>query len=112
MNDLSVDAFLAQLSDCNDLFKSHSESLNKGEVLKYMAELHFEDSGNCSLSVKLVSVSRYSLIGQLGGSDNIFEIYTDAYAERPLCISGAGAGAALTARGLLSDIFSLQMTKK
>lgn len=112
MNDLNIDTFLAQLSECNDQFIYKQERLGNEKVLKYMAELHFEDLDNCSLSVKLVPVSRRSLIGQLSGSDNIFEIFTEAYADRPLCISGAGAGAAVTARGLLTDIFSLRMTKR
>ncbi len=44
---------------------------------------------------------------QLEGSDNIISLYTDRYPERPLVIKGAGAGAAVTATGVFSDIISI-----
>jgi aspartokinase/homoserine dehydrogenase 1 len=52
----------------------------------------------------LVAVSENSALGQLKGSDSIFEIFTESYGERPIVIQGAGAGAAVTARGVFGDI--------
>ena len=40
----------------------------------------------------------------LSGSDNIVLIYTDRYRENPLVIKGAGAGADVTASGIVGDI--------
>jgi len=57
--------------------------------------------------VKLVSVPESSALGQLKGSDSIFEIYTESYGERPIVIQGAGAGASVTARGVFGDILRL-----
>lgn len=43
----------------------------------------------------------------LGGSDNIIMFYTERYGARPLIVQGAGAGAAVTAMGVLGDLFKL-----
>ncbi|KAF9485105.1 aspartate kinase homoserine dehydrogenase [Pholiota conissans] len=43
----------------------------------------------------------------LGGSDNIIMFHTERYSPRPLIVQGAGAGAAVTAMGVLGDLFKL-----
>jgi homoserine dehydrogenase len=43
----------------------------------------------------------------LGGSDNIIAFHTARYSPRPLIIQGAGAGADVTAMGVLGDAFKL-----
>lgn len=43
----------------------------------------------------------------LGGSDNIIMFYTARYGARPLVVQGAGAGAAVTAMGVMSDLLKL-----
>jgi len=43
----------------------------------------------------------------LGGSDNIIMFHTERYGARPLIVQGAGAGAAVTAMGVLSDLLKL-----
>ncbi|KAF5379201.1 hypothetical protein D9615_005926 [Tricholomella constricta] len=43
----------------------------------------------------------------LGGSDNIIMFHTERYGARPLIVQGAGAGAAVTAMGVLGDLFKL-----
>ena len=43
----------------------------------------------------------------LDGKDNIFSIRSDRYPEQPLIIKGAGAGAALTASGVFSDLMMI-----
>jgi aspartokinase/homoserine dehydrogenase 1 len=50
-------------------------------------------------------------LGQLKGSDSIFEIYTESYGEHPIVIMGAGAGAQVTARGVFGDILRVSETK-
>ena len=57
------------------------------------------------MEVKLVSVPVTSALGQVKGADSIFEIYTESYGENPIVIQGAGAGAAVTARGVFGRIF-------
>jgi homoserine dehydrogenase len=43
----------------------------------------------------------------LGGSDNIIMFHTERYGTRPLIVQGAGAGAAVTAMGVMSDLLKL-----
>ncbi|WP_206733892.1 homoserine dehydrogenase family protein [Flavobacterium stagni] len=63
-----------------------------------------------TLEVQLISVPRNSPLGQLKGADNLIEIYTESYGKQPIIIQGAGAGKAVTARGVLSDIIQIADT--
>jgi aspartokinase/homoserine dehydrogenase 1 len=47
----------------------------------------------------------------LQGSDTLFEIYTSSYGDQPIVIQGAGAGAAVTARGVLGDVLRIAYKK-
>jgi len=103
--------FLAKLPELNEEYESIKNKQQPNNVLRYVGVL----SGDLSqtkgdLEVKLVSVSKDSSLGQVQGSDSIFEIYTESYGERPLVIQGAGAGAKVTARGVFGDI--LRLTEK
>jgi len=75
-----------------------------GEVLRYVGELNVE---NGSLQTRLISVNAATPLGQIDGTDNIFEIYSESYKEFPLVIQGAGAGIDVTARGVFSDILKI-----
>lgn len=102
-------SFLSHISALDIPYHIKRKNLCKGEVLRYVADLKGdlmkEDGGH--LSVQLETVPKNSIIGQLKGSDSIFEIYTDSYGENPIVIQGAGAGAAVTARGVFGDILRL-----
>lgn len=101
--------FLERLKELDPVFEARKKALKEGEVLRYVGDLYGdlsqEDGG--TLEVKLVTVSKNSALGQVKGSDSIFEIYTESYGENPLVIQGAGAGAAVTARGVFGDILKL-----
>ena len=43
----------------------------------------------------------------LGGSDNILAFHTARYSARPLLVQGAGAGAEVTAMGVLADLLKI-----
>lgn len=105
---LSTREFLVSLDKLDDYYSEIKQSQEKGNVLRYIGELSGDlqqDKGD--LEVKLVSVPESSALGQLKGSDSIFEIYTESYGERPIVIQGAGAGASVTARGVFGDILRL-----
>lgn len=105
---ISTEAFLSNLGELNEYYETVKLSQKQGNVLRYVGELSGDlqqDKGN--LEVKLVSVPESSALGQLQGSDSIFEIYTESYGERPIVIQGAGAGASVTARGVFGDILRL-----
>lgn len=59
----------------------------------------------------LSSFSRYPathpFATSLGGSDNIVMFHTERYGARPLIVQGAGAGAPVTAMGVLGDLLKL-----
>jgi len=100
--------FLNNLGMLDDKFNEIKKNQKEGHVLRYIGDLH----GNLQkekglLDVKLVSVPKESALGQVKGSDSIIEIYTESYGENPLVIQGAGAGAAVTARGVFGDILRI-----
>ena len=105
----SVEIFLGQMNEMNAGYEQRKKELKKGHVLRYTGELSgdLSDENGGKLEVKLVSVPQDSALGQVKGSDSIFEIYTESYGEHPLVIQGAGAGAAVTARGVFGDILRL-----
>lgn len=108
LRDGSKEEFLSNMQDLNHIYKELKVNQESGNVLRYVGEL----SGNLqkekgNLGVKLVSVSKNSSLGQVKGSDSIFEIYTESYGDRPIVIQGAGAGAKVTARGVFGDILRL-----
>lgn len=108
LREIPTDEFLNNLQKLDGFYEKVKENQEKGNVLRYVGELSGDlqqDKGN--LEVKLVSVPESSALGQLKGSDSIFEIYTESYGERPIVIQGAGAGASVTARGVFGDILRI-----
>lgn len=105
---LETSQFLAHLEKLDPYFASFKEELQEGEVLRYIGELSGDLQANKGLlETKLVKISANSPLGQLTGSDSLFEIYTESYGENPIIIQGAGAGAEVTARGVFGDILRL-----
>ncbi|KAF8496483.1 homoserine dehydrogenase-domain-containing protein [Russula emetica] len=76
-----------------------------GAVLRYVGVIDV-DSRNGSISVK-ASLERYPKTHPFAGPDNIIMFQTERYGARPLIVQGAGAGAAVTAMGVLSDLLKL-----
>jgi aspartokinase/homoserine dehydrogenase 1 len=108
LRELSLEEFLKNLDVLDTYYQSIKENQEEGFVLRYVGELSgdLQQSKGC-LEVKLISVPLDSVLGQLKGSDSIFEIYTESYGSQPLVIQGAGAGAKVTARGVFGDILRL-----
>jgi homoserine dehydrogenase len=55
-------------------------------------------------------VDAASPLGRLSGTDNLVEFHTLWYNPNPLVVQGRGAGAEVTASGVLSDIVELAFT--
>ncbi|MDR9457945.1 MAG: aspartate kinase [Salegentibacter sp.] len=100
----STEDFQNRISELDEIFEKRKKNQKKNHVLRYVGELKV---GRGSLEAKLISAPRESALGQIKGADNIFEIYTESYGEQPLVIQGAGAGAAVTARGVVCDVLKL-----
>ena len=108
LRNASVDGFLGNLDVLNDTFNALKKNQKPNHVLRYVGDLHGDlTKEKGTLEVKLISVPKESALGQVKGSDSIIEIYTESYGEHPLVIQGAGAGAAVTARGVFGDILRI-----
>jgi aspartokinase/homoserine dehydrogenase 1 len=108
LREIPTSEFLQNLEKLDAFYDVVKQNQISGNVLRYVGELSGDlqqEKGN--LEVKLVSVPESSALGQLKGSDSIFEIYTESYGERPIVIQGAGAGASVTARGVFGDILRI-----
>lgn len=109
LRNVSKEEFFQRLNELDVPFEIRKKNVSKGQVLRYVADLHGDlskDDG-AILNVSLVTVPRNSMLGALRGSDSIFEIYTESYGDHPIIIQGAGAGAAVTARGVFGDILRI-----
>jgi len=108
LRDGSEKEFLGKLDEMNVYYQTKKDSQQENHVLRYIGDL----SGNLQedkgiLEVKLISVPANSALGQIQGADAIFEVFTESYGEKPIVIQGAGAGAAVTARGVFGDVLRL-----
>jgi len=99
----TVEAFFTELEKSNDYFdKLLQQASAEGKVLRYIAIYENEKA-----ELKLVQVEANHPFYFLSGSDNIVAFTTKRYAENPLVIKGAGAGAEVTAAGVMADIFKI-----
>jgi len=99
----SVDAFFESLKTYtghfNDLYK---KATDEGSRLKFVASFENEKA-----NVGLQFIPKEHPFYNLEGKDNIVLFYTDRYADQPLLIKGAGAGAAVTASGIFADVIRI-----
>ena len=100
----TVEDFLAGAESMNREYAARKAALAPDQVLRYVGDL---DALTGTLEVKLDKVEKNTPLGGLRGSDSMFEIYTESYGENPVVIQGAGAGAAVTARGVYTDLLRL-----
>ncbi len=100
----SLENFRENTKDLNEDFEVLKLELAKEEVLRHIGELNVLTG---ELEVKVEKIQKNSPLGSLQEADACFEIFTTSYGDRPIVIQGAGAGAAVTARGVLSDLIKL-----
>ena len=99
----SNEAFLTSLDDHKTYFDDlYQKAAIENARLKYVAT--FE---NGKATVGLKHIPRGHDFYNLEGSDNIVLFYTDRYAQQPLIVKGAGAGADVTASGIFADIIRI-----
>ena len=96
----SVEDFYDEMKRHEDYFKNLLETAqNQNLSLKYIAS--FNDG---KASVGLQSIDDKHNFANLSGKDNAVLFYTNRYADLPLVVKGAGAGADVTAAGVFADI--------
>ena len=110
MKAASVDAFYKELEKAEPHFsKLRDQALSKGHALRCIGYL--DNSGKKKrLSVRVSEVDASHPFYMLGSSDNVIAIQTKRYHETPLVIKGPGAGAAVTAAGVFSDLIRIGTT--
>ena len=112
LQDVEKTEFISRLNELDEVFEKLKKDQPENHVLRFVGDLHGDlQQEKGELDVKLISVPASSALGQLKGSDSIFEIYTESYGENPIVIMGAGAGAKVTARGVFGDILRLSENK-
>lgn len=85
-----------------DVEEMLARRIAKGEILRYTARIDRK-----GIRVGLESVPPTSPMARLRGTDNQVAIYSKRYATNPLVVTGPGAGAAVTAAGVLNDIVAI-----
>jgi bifunctional aspartokinase / homoserine dehydrogenase 1 len=103
LRDVSKEQFLDELPSIDEHWERLvKEARERGEVLRYRAR-----ATRGGVRVGLVGVPIGSPLGSLDGTDNLFVFTTARYRERPLVVSGPGAGAEVTAAGVLGDLLRM-----
>ena len=103
--DLSIDNFLNQFSNYNSTFLDRYESAKKeGKVLRYIATWNGKKA-----VVGLKAVGSDNPFFHQNGRENFIVFTTRRYNDAPMVIKGHGAGAEVTAAGVLGDILKCKI---
>lgn len=98
---VSTDEFLNSVEKLNPSIED-LQNQNPNKVLRYLAQATLS-----GVKVNLVAVEKNHPLESLQGAENIFIIKTKRYNQNPLIIRGPGAGAEVTASGVLGDLIKL-----
>ena len=108
LRSLSVEDFWAHFDELEASIEAMRATAQPDEVLRYVGDIVWDDrQQRVTLTAGLRLVPRTSPLGRVSGADSCFEIYTESYGSQPIVIQGAGAGAAVTARGVFGDVLRL-----
>jgi bifunctional aspartokinase / homoserine dehydrogenase 1 len=100
--------FVENLKALDDVFAEKvARAKRDGKVLRYVAKI-----GKRAIRVGVEAVPTGSPIGRLQGTDNTVVIRSKRYATNPLVVTGPGAGAGVTAAGVLNDIVAITMHER
>ncbi|MBT8191737.1 MAG: bifunctional aspartate kinase/homoserine dehydrogenase I, partial [Bacteroidia bacterium] len=103
LNAQSVEDFYVELGKDNQRFRSSVTSAEKeNKRLRFIASF---EGGKGVISLKAVPVNHpfYAL----SGSDNMIVLHSNRYNRTPLVVRGPGAGADVTAAGVLAEIIGI-----
>jgi len=99
----TVEVFLRELKNYDDQFEQQRAQLEmQNKKLRYVASYE-----NGRAFTRLMEFDPSHPFYWIQGKDNIVLFYTDRYAEQPLEVRGAGAGAEVTAAGVFADIIRI-----
>lgn len=99
----TIDQFFTELAQFDGEFKKrYDQAASKGNKLCYIASYD-----NNKATVGLQEIGEDHAFSGLSGSDNIIAFHTEHYQDTPLVVKGPGAGAEVTASGILADILRI-----
>jgi aspartokinase/homoserine dehydrogenase 1 len=99
-----VDAFLARCRELDAPLRARVASLEaRGEALRVVAEA---DAHGARVRVRALEAGHP--LRALRDGENALAFHSAAYRDRPLVVRGYGAGAAVTAIGLLADLLKIE----
>lgn len=98
------DVLLARLADELDapMAERIAAAEQRGCVLRFVARI-----APGAITVGPTEVPRDAALGRLSGTDNLVLFRTERYADRPLVVTGPGAGIDVTAMGVLGDVLRI-----
>jgi homoserine dehydrogenase len=101
---VDVPGFLERMAELDDDLAGRArEAGSDGRSLRYVATV--TPDGPPRVGITAVPIA--SALGGLRGPENAVSIRTERYDAFPLSISGPGAGAGVTAAGMLADVLAL-----
>lgn len=102
----SVEEFLTKLPDYdNELDKLRKEAEAENKVLRFVGKIDLS-GGHQNVKVGIEKYDASHPFASLKGSDNVVSFQTERYSN-PLIVQGAGAGAEVTAAGVLADVIKI-----
>ncbi len=100
----SSDEFLAQLPRYDEqMAKRFNAAKARGRVLRYVGSITAAGEAN----VGLVELEAKHAFANIALTDNVVRYSTSRYCDNPLIVQGPGAGPAVTAGGVFSDLLRL-----
>ena len=98
-----IPSFMGRLSQLDGEFKARIEQLKaEGQVLRYIGTITPE---GCRVGLQAVGYEHPLAV--IKGGENALSFLTERYQPHPMVIRGYGAGAEVTAAGVLSDVLRL-----
>lgn len=108
VDDADPARFVEKLSALDEEWAERvARAKHEGNVLRYVAKI-----SRRAIRVGVEAVPQASPLGRLRGTDNTVVIHSKRYATNPLVVTGPGAGAAVTAAGVLNDIVAITMHER
>jgi homoserine dehydrogenase len=102
------EVFLQNLTRLDQVYEQRVRAAqSRSAVLRFVARISHE-----KVSVGIEELDKSSAFGRLRGTDNQVTLKTQRYANNPLIVTGPGAGAEVTAAGVLNDIITIASSQE